>query len=367
MRLLGLLGSAAIVVTGGQLAGGHVRWWLDPNLSISGNTAEVIVYAGMAALTLAWLGSTWPGGRGVVPDLHNTGSLWRRSGALWAVPARPWLAAPVFSRDVYSYFAQGTLLHHGLNPYHNVPPVYLARIHQNQALNAVDPFWQHTTAPYGLPLFLEDRRGLIAGARRLARRARGPARQAPRPDRARAAGRVRPPAGAHAGTRSGQSHVAGRAQPTGPVRPCHPRAQRPADGRRDGGRRRLGRGGPAAGRGRGLRPGGHGQAPGGRGGAVHRRGLGPGRQRHVGPPPAAGGECSVRAGAGGVRARQPDHGRGGELGHQHAVLRSGHGQARDHARQRARLHDLRTPVAARQLAAQDAPDRQPSGPCSAGC
>ena len=152
--VLGLLGSVAIILAGGQLAGGTVRWWLDPNLSISGNTAEVIVYAGMAALTLAWLGLARCAR---APDLTPQ-ALWV-VGALWAIPL--FLAAPVFSRDVYSYFAQGTLLHHGLDPY-NVPPAYLAHIHQNHVLHAMDSFWQHTTAPYG-PLFLGIV-SLIAGA-----------------------------------------------------------------------------------------------------------------------------------------------------------------------------------------------------------
>ena len=63
------------------------------------------------------------------------------------------LCAPVFSRDVYSYFAQGTILHLGHNPYHD-QPIVLAYLGQPQVLHAVDPFWRLTTAPYG-PLFLE--------------------------------------------------------------------------------------------------------------------------------------------------------------------------------------------------------------------
>src|SRR6202042_3816823 len=54
--------------------------------------------------------------------------------------------------DVYSYLAQGTILHVGLNPYHDTPAV-LAAHGGGHVLNAVSPFWRHTTAPYG-PLFL---------------------------------------------------------------------------------------------------------------------------------------------------------------------------------------------------------------------
>jgi hypothetical protein len=68
----------------------------------------------------------------------------------WCVPL--FLTAPLFSQDAYSYLAQGTLVHLGLDPYHDVPAV-LGQHGQAHVLAAVSPFWRHTTAPYG-PLFL---------------------------------------------------------------------------------------------------------------------------------------------------------------------------------------------------------------------
>lgn len=144
--LLGLLGTTAIVLSAGQLTGGTVRWWLDAHLGVSGSGAEVIMYGGMIALTVAWIGL----GRRARAGVLTPRLLWL-VGVLWAVPL--FLAAPVFSRDVYSYLAQGTILHLGHNPYHD-QPVILAHLGRPQVLAAVDPFWQHTTAPYG-PLFLE--------------------------------------------------------------------------------------------------------------------------------------------------------------------------------------------------------------------
>jgi hypothetical protein len=152
---LGILGCAAIVLSAGQLAGGTVRWWLDPDLSVSSSNAELVLFAGMIALTLAWLGL----GRRARADVLAPRWLWI-VGALWCVPL--FLAAPVFSRDVYSYFAQGTILHLGHNPYHD-QPVILGQLGQPHVLATVDSFWQHTTAPYG-PLFLEIVSGIAAVA-----------------------------------------------------------------------------------------------------------------------------------------------------------------------------------------------------------
>lgn len=150
---LGLLGSLLIMVTAGQLARGHQRWWLDPHLPLSGGQIEAVLYVGMVALTLSWLGL----GRLARSDLLQPRALWAVAG-LWSLPL--FLAAPVFSRDVYSYFGQGTILHLGLDPYH-APPTVLGQHGHARVLNAIDPFWQHTTAPYG-PLFL-DVVSLISG------------------------------------------------------------------------------------------------------------------------------------------------------------------------------------------------------------
>ena len=70
--------------------------------------------------------------------------------AAWMLPLA--LAPPLFSRDVYSYLAQGLILHLGHSPYHTAPAALAGLGHQH-VLDAVSPFWRHTTAPYG-PLFL---------------------------------------------------------------------------------------------------------------------------------------------------------------------------------------------------------------------
>jgi hypothetical protein len=67
--------------------------------------------------------------------------------AAWVVPLL--VVAPLFSRDVFSYAAQGEMMSHHINPYHYGP----GTIGAGQFVNPVDSLWLNTPAPYG-PLFL---------------------------------------------------------------------------------------------------------------------------------------------------------------------------------------------------------------------
>jgi alpha-1,6-mannosyltransferase len=144
---LGLIGSLLIALASPRVAtSGAITWWYSPSL-VSGRSASLaVVYGGMLALSVAWLGLgrvlARPGG---VRPLQ----LWI-VGALWLLPLA--LGPALFSHDVYSYLAQGTILHLGLSPYHETPSV-LGQLGHAHVLAAVSPFWRHTTAPYG-PLFL---------------------------------------------------------------------------------------------------------------------------------------------------------------------------------------------------------------------
>ena len=132
---IGLAGSVLVALAGPRLAGGPVRWWFDPSLGVA------TFYAGIVALSLAWL---------ALGRLPITTRQLRIIGAAWCLPLL--VTAPLFSQDAYSYLAQGTLVHLGIDPYRHAPAV-LASAGQPHVLGAVDPFWRHTTAPYG-PLFL---------------------------------------------------------------------------------------------------------------------------------------------------------------------------------------------------------------------
>jgi hypothetical protein len=132
---LGLAGAVLIALAGPGMAGGPVNWWFE------GGGGVAVFYAGIVALSVAWLGL---GRLAVAPR-----ALWIIA-ALWCLPLV--LGPPLFSQDAYSYLAQGTLVHLGLDPYTQTPAV-LAHHGQAHVLNAVNPFWRHTVAPYG-PLFL---------------------------------------------------------------------------------------------------------------------------------------------------------------------------------------------------------------------
>ena len=132
-----------VALAGPRMAGGSVRWWFDPSLGVA------VFYAGIVALSAAWL---------ALGRVALTARELSIIGAAWCVPLL--LTAPLFSQDAYSYLAQGTLVHLGIDPYRHAPAV-LAKVGHAHVLSAVDPFWRHTTTPYG-PLFLWIVSGIVA-------------------------------------------------------------------------------------------------------------------------------------------------------------------------------------------------------------
>jgi alpha-1,6-mannosyltransferase len=69
--------------------------------------------------------------------------------ALWVIPLL--VAPPLFSRDVYSYAAQGQMMSHHISPYLYGPGTLGIGSSYQQL---VDPIWMNAPAPYG-PLFLQ--------------------------------------------------------------------------------------------------------------------------------------------------------------------------------------------------------------------
>ncbi|MEE6177763.1 alpha-(1-_6)-mannopyranosyltransferase A [Mycobacterium sp. 050134] len=145
---LGLLGSV-LITTGGLGAGStrqhdplletiHMSWMrFGHGLVLS----SILLWAGVGIMLIAWIALGRRALAGQVTEFTM-----RATTGFWLAPLL--LSVPVFSRDTYSYLAQGALLRDGLDPY-AVGPV----ANPNILLDNVSPIWTITTAPYG-PAFI---------------------------------------------------------------------------------------------------------------------------------------------------------------------------------------------------------------------
>ncbi|MFJ4828332.1 polyprenol phosphomannose-dependent alpha 1,6 mannosyltransferase MptB [Streptomyces sp. NPDC088747] len=140
-QVLGLAGSAFLAL-GGETAGAlPAREFLAPE-SAQAVLGLVGVYFGVVLLIAAWalLGTVVRG-----PEPPTPRSLLLVL-AVWAAPLL--LAPPLFSRDVYSYLAQGAMVDAHIDVYAHGP----AQLGGPLA-DEVAPVWQQTATPYG-PVFL---------------------------------------------------------------------------------------------------------------------------------------------------------------------------------------------------------------------
>lgn len=140
-QVLGLAGTAFLAL-GGETAGALPVEDLLAPASAQAALGLVGVYFGVVLLIAAWVllgrlvrGPQPPTQRSLLVVL-----------AVWAAPLL--LAPPLFSRDVYSYLAQGAMVDAHMDVYAQGP----AQLGGPLA-DEVAPVWQHTAAPYG-PAFL---------------------------------------------------------------------------------------------------------------------------------------------------------------------------------------------------------------------
>ena len=147
--LLGLLG-AALIALGGLGAGStrqhdplleslHLSWLRFGHGVV---VSTIVLWGGVALMLAAWL---WLGRRIVDGRPVSEYTMIATTG-FWLAPLL--LSVPLFSRDTYSYMAQGALLRDGFDPY-VVGPIE----NPNSLLDNVSPIWTTTTAPYG-PAFI---------------------------------------------------------------------------------------------------------------------------------------------------------------------------------------------------------------------
>jgi alpha-1,6-mannosyltransferase len=102
------------------------------------------VYGGLLLLMRVWWGMTRLYSR--CPGVPINRMMWVL--ALWSLPML--VIAPLFSRDAYSYAAQGEMVSHHMNPYLYGP----FELGNNSFTAPVDNLWGNAPAPYG-PLFLQ--------------------------------------------------------------------------------------------------------------------------------------------------------------------------------------------------------------------
>ncbi|HIW90062.1 MAG TPA: polyprenol phosphomannose-dependent alpha 1,6 mannosyltransferase MptB [Candidatus Corynebacterium avicola] len=139
---VGGLGAGALPVVGNSL-------WAIPAVSFLSrmlHTTTVTVFVGIALLVLGWL-MLWrfclPARVGSSPVLPMR-SL-QRTFVLWVIPLV--VTAPMFTQDIYSYLAQGSIAAQGMDPYSG-GPVDILGVDDDLARSV--PFeWSHSPAPYG--------------------------------------------------------------------------------------------------------------------------------------------------------------------------------------------------------------------------
>ncbi|MCS4531303.1 alpha-(1-_6)-mannopyranosyltransferase A [Corynebacterium sp. ES2730-CONJ] len=153
-----ILGSvSALLLTLGSFGGGATQrrdgllkrlGWEFLSFGHGATLSNTAVWVGTMGLIAAWvlLGLCLPS----YPFMRKV-MLW------WVVPLIP--AAPLMSRDVYSYLMQGTLLRDGFDAYTQGPAV-----NPNNYLFEVSHDWRNTTTPYGpLHLWLSKGITILAG------------------------------------------------------------------------------------------------------------------------------------------------------------------------------------------------------------
>lgn len=148
--------AAAVLITLGGLGAGSTRQH-DPVLESARLSwlrfghglvvSSVVLWTGVAIMLFAWL---WLGRRMLErpgPEKPRLDEFtMKATAAFWLAPLL--VSVPLFSRDTYSYLAQGALLRDGFDPY-VVAPIG----NSNPLLDNVSPIWTTTTAPYG-PAFI---------------------------------------------------------------------------------------------------------------------------------------------------------------------------------------------------------------------
>ncbi|WP_300018634.1 polyprenol phosphomannose-dependent alpha 1,6 mannosyltransferase MptB [Pseudonocardia sp.] len=138
LMLVGGFGAGGVLVRDPLLTNSPLGFW---RYGHGHEMATAMVYLGVLLLIWAWIRL----GRDVVARRAG-GRAVLTCAAAWIVPML--FTPPLFTRDVFSYLAQGALPLAGLDPYAVGPEALPGTVTDN-----VHPLWLDTPAPYG-PLFI---------------------------------------------------------------------------------------------------------------------------------------------------------------------------------------------------------------------
>jgi hypothetical protein len=149
---IGFAGSVCVLVgllhSGSPFTSGAPGAWFFGTAAVSrpsgpGSNAHflalMLVYVGISVMLGSWFELV----RALRRDPGTTLGRPMVIAAAWAIPVL--VMPPLFSRDVYSYAAQGEMVSRGINPYVHTP----SALGGDSFLRLVDPLWRHSPAPYG--------------------------------------------------------------------------------------------------------------------------------------------------------------------------------------------------------------------------
>jgi len=133
------VGAGGILVSDPLISGGPLSWI---RYGHGHDLATAALYLGVGMIVWAWIRL----GRDVLGGTATSQQV-QFASAVWTAPVL--LSPPLFTRDVYSYLAQGALALRGLDPYQLGP----VKLPPGAIADNVHYVWQTTPAPYG-PLFI---------------------------------------------------------------------------------------------------------------------------------------------------------------------------------------------------------------------
>lgn len=136
---LGALGAGALPVIDnpyGEFPGGSIMGRML-------QTSSVVVLVGVGLFVTAWV--LMAPFVGIGTNRRISVSMLRRTFVAWTAPLL--FTAPLFTQDIYSYLAQGSIVAQGLDPYSAGPVDLLSS--DNVLARSVPYIWSHSPSPYG--------------------------------------------------------------------------------------------------------------------------------------------------------------------------------------------------------------------------